>query len=124
MIGYAAGTKAWRLWDPAARGVLISKDVIFDESPHQPFTHGSTAKQTPSQRLVDIPDDIAVPQHAPVPPFMPVIYHDPPDVLDNPPGTPLAPSGSPSPPDSPSPPAPALPPPSHPPPAPPLVNAP
>ena len=42
---------------------------------------------TPPQRLVDIPDDIAVPQHAPVPPFMPVIYHDPPDVPDNPPGT-------------------------------------
>ena len=80
MIGYAAGTKAWRLWDPAARHVLISKDIIFDESPHQPFTHGSTAKQTPPKRLVDIPDDIAVPQHAPVPPFIPVIHHAPPDV--------------------------------------------
>ena len=87
-------------------------------SPTTPLTHGTAAKQILPQRLVDIPDDIAVPQHAPVPPFMPVIYHNPPDVFANPPDTPSAPPGSPSPP------GPALPPPSPPPPAPSLVNAP
>jgi transposase InsO family protein len=112
MIGYAAGTKAWRLWDPAARRVIISKDVIFDESPHQPLTHGTTAKQTPPQRLVEIADEIFVPQHAPVPPFVPVIHNDPPDVPASPPGSP-PPPGSPSPP--PSPPGSPSPPPSPPP---------
>ena len=123
MVGYAVGTKAWRFWDPAARCVIISKDVIFDES-CQPLIHGTAAKQTPPQRLVDIPDDIAVPQHAPVPPFMPVMYCDPPDVSTNPPGTPSAPPGLPSQPDSHLPPSPALPPPHPPPSALPLVNAP
>ncbi|KIJ26272.1 hypothetical protein M422DRAFT_89282, partial [Sphaerobolus stellatus SS14] len=31
MLGYEVGTKAYRLWDPKTRSVIISRDVIFDE---------------------------------------------------------------------------------------------
>ena len=34
MVGYEKGTKAWRLWDPVRKRIIISRDVIFDESPH------------------------------------------------------------------------------------------
>ena len=33
LLGYAPGAKAYRLWDPKAHSVIISRDVIFDERP-------------------------------------------------------------------------------------------
>ncbi|WVZ50250.1 hypothetical protein U9M48_001524 [Paspalum notatum var. saurae] len=30
-IGYEAGAKAWRFYDPATRCVIISRDAVFDE---------------------------------------------------------------------------------------------
>ena len=36
MIGYEPGTKAYQLWDPQARKVIVSHDVIFDEHPKPP----------------------------------------------------------------------------------------
>jgi hypothetical protein len=63
MIGYEAGTKAWRLWDPAGRRVLISRDVIFDESGHTSSAVISRPSSTlsPPQRLVQFPDDVTIP---------------------------------------------------------------
>ena len=31
MIGYAVGTKAYMLWDPRKKKIVISRDVLFDE---------------------------------------------------------------------------------------------
>jgi len=36
MIGYEPGTKAYQLWDPQMRKVIVSHDVIFDECPKPP----------------------------------------------------------------------------------------
>ena len=33
IIGYEPGTKAYQLWDPQARKVIVSRDVIFDGRP-------------------------------------------------------------------------------------------
>jgi hypothetical protein len=33
-LGYEAGSKAYRLFDPDARRVVISRDVVFDEGSH------------------------------------------------------------------------------------------
>ena len=33
MIGYAVGTKAYMLWDPRKKKIVISRDVLFDERP-------------------------------------------------------------------------------------------
>ena len=31
LLGYAEGTKAYRLYDPRGGKVLVSRDVVFDE---------------------------------------------------------------------------------------------
>jgi hypothetical protein len=31
-VGYEAGSKAYRLYDPSTRRVHVSRDVIFDEA--------------------------------------------------------------------------------------------
>ena len=36
MMGYEPGTKAYRLWDPKQRCMIISRDVIFDERLNPP----------------------------------------------------------------------------------------
>ena len=32
MIGYSSSQKAWKLWDPTCKQLVVSRDVIFDES--------------------------------------------------------------------------------------------
>jgi hypothetical protein len=32
-VGYGDGVKGYRLWDPTAHKIIISRDVVFDESP-------------------------------------------------------------------------------------------
>lgn len=32
MVGYCSEAKAYRLWNPATRRIVISRDVIFDET--------------------------------------------------------------------------------------------
>jgi hypothetical protein len=32
LVGYGEETKGWRLWDPASRNIILSRDVIFDEN--------------------------------------------------------------------------------------------
>jgi hypothetical protein len=58
-IGYPEDHKAWRFYDPKARKVIISRDVIFDESSfYFPPKIGATVAQ---------PVALA-PQRAPLPP--------------------------------------------------------
>ena len=44
-LGYADGVKGYRLWDPTARKVIVSRDVIFAENELQiQQENGSTSK--------------------------------------------------------------------------------
>jgi len=39
-VGYERGTKAYRAYDPVARRVHITRDVIFDEEAQWDWSHG------------------------------------------------------------------------------------
>jgi len=65
-IGYETGSKAYRLWDPAKRSVVISAKVRFDETvfpnhpvPIQPIASSSKTKHPPpphvNEDFVEIP---------------------------------------------------------------------
>jgi hypothetical protein len=45
-LGYADGVKGYRLWDPTAYKVVISRDVIFAEDKIQMEEHNSILKET------------------------------------------------------------------------------
>jgi hypothetical protein len=45
-LGYADGVKGYRLWDPTAHKVVISRDVIFAEGKMQMEEHNSILKET------------------------------------------------------------------------------
>ena len=104
MVGYQRDAKAWRLWDPVARRLRISRDVIFDETP-KPLSRGQSSPPAPIPRppeLVSVPDreeDMnrrapRRPQAPPEPPW-PVPCTPTPDLIS---ATPPAPSPSPPPP--------------------------
>lgn len=46
-LGYADGVKGYRLWDPAACKVIISRDVIFTEDKVQGKENDNTSKEKP-----------------------------------------------------------------------------
>uniref|UniRef100_A0A2N9IBB7 Integrase catalytic domain-containing protein n=1 Tax=Fagus sylvatica TaxID=28930 RepID=A0A2N9IBB7_FAGSY len=52
--GYADGVKGYRLWDPTARKVLISRDVIFVEDKVQEKENDSTSKEKPKTATVQV----------------------------------------------------------------------
>jgi hypothetical protein len=45
-LGYANGVKGYRLWDPTAHKVVISRDVIFVEDKMQMEENNSILKET------------------------------------------------------------------------------
>jgi hypothetical protein len=45
-LGYADRVKGYRLWDPTAYKVVISRDVIFAEDKIQMEEHNSILKET------------------------------------------------------------------------------
>jgi hypothetical protein len=45
-LGYANGVKGYRLWDPTAHKVVISRDVIFAEDKMQMEENNSILKET------------------------------------------------------------------------------
>ena len=46
-MGYADGVKGYRLWDPTARKLVVSRDVVFAENELQSEqTNGNTSKET------------------------------------------------------------------------------
>lgn len=51
MLGYSLEQKAYRLWDPAARQLVISRDVVFDETQF-PFASAHPPDISSFQRLL------------------------------------------------------------------------
>jgi hypothetical protein len=58
MVGYAEGSKAWRLWDDERKRLIISRDVVFNES---------TETTAPLPAAENVPADIAVVPEQPIP---------------------------------------------------------
>jgi hypothetical protein len=50
-LGYADGVKGYRLWDPIAHKVVISRDVIFAEDKIQMEEHNSILKETTTVQM-------------------------------------------------------------------------
>jgi hypothetical protein len=50
-LGYADGVKGYRLWDPTAHKVVISRDVIFAEGKMQMEEHNSIPKETTAVQM-------------------------------------------------------------------------
>jgi len=50
-LGYADGVKGYRLWDPTAHKVVISRDVIFAEGKMQMEEHNSILKETTAVQI-------------------------------------------------------------------------
>ena len=53
-LGYADGVKGYRLWDPTAHKVIISRDVIFTENKVQEKENDSTSKEKPETTKVQV----------------------------------------------------------------------
>ena len=53
-LGYADGVKGYRLWDPTAHKVIISRDVIFVEDKVQGKEDDDTSKQKPETITVQV----------------------------------------------------------------------
>ena len=96
-VGYEQGSKAYCLWDPEKRSIVISAKVRFDETifpnrplPRQPVTSSSKYKlkqpPLPSEEFVEIPFSFYDGPYEPKPP--------PPVVPSLPPLTPLPSSSS------------------------------
>jgi hypothetical protein len=51
LLGYADGVKGYRLWDPTAHKVVISRDVIFAEDKMQMEEHNSILKETTTVQM-------------------------------------------------------------------------
>jgi transposase InsO family protein len=64
-LGYPQDYKAWRFWNPDTQQIVISRDVIFDERPHDTQSSppmksllpslDSLSKSSPCQRKISIP---------------------------------------------------------------------
>jgi hypothetical protein len=50
-LGYVDGVKGYRLWDPTAHKVVISRDVIFAEGKMQMEEHNSILKETTAVQM-------------------------------------------------------------------------
>ncbi|KAL3846133.1 hypothetical protein ACJIZ3_003536 [Penstemon smallii] len=55
-LGYADGVKGYRLWDPTAHKVIISRDVIFTDNKIQENENDSTSKEKPDTTTVEFED--------------------------------------------------------------------
>ena len=53
-LGYADGVKGYRLWDPTAHKVIISRDVIFTEDKVHEKENDSTLKEKSETTTVPI----------------------------------------------------------------------
>ena len=65
-LGYADGVKGYRLWDPTARKVIISRDIIFAENDKQMEQKNDGTKEVVSIQLNEGENDSseAEPEHA------------------------------------------------------------
>ena len=55
MIGYARGSRAYKLWDPANRCVVVSRDVRFNETKEAPAMHvGDAMDDLKEDEIVDM----------------------------------------------------------------------
>jgi hypothetical protein len=52
-LGYADGVKGYRLWDPTAHKLVISRDVIFIEDKMQMEENNSILKETIVVQMVN-----------------------------------------------------------------------
>ena len=51
-MGYADGVKGYRLWDPTARKLVVSRDVVFAENElRSEQTNDSTSKETATVQM-------------------------------------------------------------------------
>ena len=65
-LGYADGVKGYRLWDPTAHKVVISRDVIFAEDKMQMEEHNIILKETTIVQMENTQNHTsseAVPEH-------------------------------------------------------------
>ncbi|KAL3833987.1 hypothetical protein ACJIZ3_008723 [Penstemon smallii] len=53
-LGYVDGVKGYRLWDPIAQKVIISRDVIFTDDKIQEKENDSTSKEKPDTTTVEV----------------------------------------------------------------------
>ena len=57
LVGYETGSKAYRLWNPATRSIVVSANVRFDKNvfPNKPTTAPLTIPTTPVTSTSKLP---------------------------------------------------------------------
>ena len=56
-IGYGVGSKAYRLWNPVSRKVIISRDIIVDEETEHVDQKGTVLEETVSKSCPNASED-------------------------------------------------------------------
>jgi hypothetical protein len=63
MVGYGENQKAWRLWNPVERKIIVSRDVTFDETiligDHPLTAEKGNSQMEPMQLLVEVLNQVS-----------------------------------------------------------------